>query len=376
MRYVPTATDIPLGEANFAIDKVGFRLRYLQKSHLPTRRADEAMYGCVFCVQEGHTAHDGDATVFFSQRELCDHLARHPRPLPHVPGVTVVYEPEMPRGSATSYDVHLRAPPAPADIDDKWEEIARLPNAVAKETVKKMYGMKLLHDRTPAFELAIGAKIVGVEFPDKYNGEWCMGYHNGRYASFPFDVARLEPPPPHELRMGGSTSARAVARWKFAVKDKDKTKAEWLKFDRGDMITNISCKFPSSPFTASPLIPAPAPRHLFTPHSSLYPPRTSADNIPGIDQDHWCWSGTNAKGKWGIFPKSHLDLATLRENDESDKASTISGAASVKPKSLLGRMTSSRKSDDRPEVPPLPATKVAKAERKYTPLPTHYHLAM
>ena len=240
--YRLTATNTFLGEANFAIDKVGFRLRFLQKSHLPTRRADEVMYGCVFCVQEGHTAHDGDATVFFSQRELCDHLARHPRPLPHVPGVTVVDEPEMPRNSATSYDLHLRAPPVSAEVDEKWGEIARLPNAIAKETVKKMYGMKLLHDRTPAFELAVGAKIVGVEFPDKYNGEWCMGYHNGRYASFPFDVARLEPPPPHELRMGGTSSARAVARWKFAVKDK--TKAEWLKFDRGDVITNISCKFP------------------------------------------------------------------------------------------------------------------------------------
>src|SRR5690606_36174395 len=111
-------------------------------------------------------------------------------------------------------------------------EISKLPCMTAKETVKKMYGMRLLHDRTPAFELATGAKIVGVQFPEKYLGEWCMGYHDGRYASFPFEVARLEAPPPHELRMGGASSnVRAVARWKFMVKDK---KAEWLKFDKGE----------------------------------------------------------------------------------------------------------------------------------------------
>lgn len=201
------------------------------------------MYGCIFCVHEGHTAQDGDATVFFSQRELCEHLARHPRPLPHVPGITVVDEPQMPLMSATSYDVHLRVPQAESELDGKWDEISMLPTVTAKETVKKMYGMRLLHDRTPAFELAVGAKIIGVTFPEKYGGEWCMGYHDGKYASFPFDIARLVPPPPHEVVMGGTSSTKAVARWKFVVKDKDKSSAQWLKFDKGDVISNISCEF-------------------------------------------------------------------------------------------------------------------------------------
>ncbi|SPN99624.1 uncharacterized protein DNG_02476 [Cephalotrichum gorgonifer] len=313
-------------DANFAIGDVGFRIRFLQKSHLPTRRADEALYGCVFCIQEGHTSQDGDATVFFSQRELCEHLARHSRPLPHVGGVTVVDEPTIPLGMRTSYDVHLRVPPAPSALDDKWDEIAMRPTVTAKETVKKMYGMKLLHDRTPAFELAVGAKIIGVEFPEQYNGEWCMGYHEGKYASFPFEVARLEPPPPHELRMGGTSTVKAVARWKFVAKDK--SKAEWLKFDKGDVISNINWS----------------------------------------DRDHWCWSGTNSKGKWGIFPKSHLDLQTLRETEDSDRSSTLSGAASVKPKSILGRMTSSRKSDERPETPKIPkGAKGPKTEKASKP---------
>ena len=238
-------------EANFAIGKVGFRIRFLQKSHIAARRADEPMYGCVFCVHEGRTGQDGDATVFFSQRELCEHIARHPRPLPHVPGVTVVDEPQMPLMSATSYDVHLKAPQAPSALDDKWGEIALLPTVMAKETVKKMYGMKLLHDRTPAFELAAGAKIIGVEFPDKYHGEWCMGYHDGKHASFPFDVVKLVPPPPHEVVLGGTSSARAVAKWKFALKEKDKSQAEWLKFDKGDIITNICCKFTSLSHTTA-----------------------------------------------------------------------------------------------------------------------------
>ncbi|MBE3110830.1 MAG: hypothetical protein IMZ46_10025, partial [Acidobacteria bacterium] len=200
------------------------------------------MYGCVFCIHEGQMSQDGEATVFFSQRELCEHLARHPRPLPHVPGVTVIDEPSMPLMSAASYDVHLRAPQAESASDNKWGEIALLPCVTAKETVKKMYGMRLLHDRTPAFELAMGAKIVGVQFPDKYNGEWGMGYHDGKFASFPTESVRILPPPPHELILGGTSPARAVARWKFVIKEKGKAKTEWLKFDKGDVISNICCR--------------------------------------------------------------------------------------------------------------------------------------
>ncbi|PKS09106.1 hypothetical protein jhhlp_003720 [Lomentospora prolificans] len=295
------------GDANFAIGDVGYRIRFLQKSHLPTKRADEPLYACLFCIQEGQTPHDGDATVFFGQKELCEHLSRHPRPLPNVPGVTVVEDTTIPPAIRSSYDLHLKGPVEPNIIDDKREEIYKLPIATAKEMVKKMYGMKLLHDRTPAFELAPGATIVGVTFPDKYFGEWCMGYHEGKYASFPIEVARLHPPPSHELRMGGSSSVRAVARWKFSIKEKGK--AEWLKFDKGETINSLSW----------------------------------------TEFDHWCWSGTNAKGKWGIFPKAFLDLTTIREGDDSSDRSSIISGGTTKTR-VLGRF-SSKRSDTRPETP-------------------------
>jgi hypothetical protein len=229
-------------EANFAIESVGFRVRFLQKSHLPTRRSDEPFYACVFCVHEGKTVHESDATVFFSQKELCDHLMRHPRPLPNVPGVTVVEEPRMPTHMKTNYDVHLRSPTVQPNVaDEVADEIARRPVATATQTVKRMYGMKLLHDRSKAFEMAAGARIVGVEFPEKYLGEWCMGYHDGAYASFPMDVVRLEPPPPQEIRMGATSNVTATAKWKFPVRDKKS--GNWLKLEKGDVIGNINCKF-------------------------------------------------------------------------------------------------------------------------------------
>jgi hypothetical protein len=29
--------------------------------------------------------------------------------------------------------------------------------------------------------------------------------------------------------------------------------------------------------------------------------------------DHWCWSGTNSKGKFGVFPQSHIASGSIRE---------------------------------------------------------------
>lgn len=75
-------------------------------------------------------------------------------------------------------------------------------------------------------------------------------------------------------------------------------------------------------------------------------------------------------------------MTTLREgNTDSDRSSTLSGAPSIKPKSILGRMTSgsSRRSDERvPDVPALPPVTASPdpGPKKYTPLPSYYHLTM
>lgn len=39
---------------------------------------------------------------------------------------------------------------------------------------------------------------------------------------------------------------------------------------------------------------------------------------------HWCWAGTNSRGKWGYFPQSHMEPDSLKEASGSDKASVSS----------------------------------------------------
>ncbi|KAK1988014.1 SH3 domain-containing protein [Colletotrichum cereale] len=232
-------------QANFLSCKIAFRPRFLQKCHVATKRADELLYGCVFCVQNQRTLEECDATVFFSQKKLFEHLARHPRPLPQVPGVMVIEEAEIPPDLRNNYDLHFRAPPKESPLAGKQTEIAQRPTATATQTVKRMYGMRLLYDNTPAFELANGARVSGIVFPEKYNGEWIMGWHEGNFGSAPLDVLKLEPPPKGEVRMDTTSNISAVARWKFAPRTKDG--GDWLRFDQGDTITNISCGFPSTP---------------------------------------------------------------------------------------------------------------------------------
>lgn len=194
----------------------------------------------MFCIHIGQTIEESDATVFFSQKQLFAHLARHPRPLPHLQGVTVI-EGDMPPALRNNYDLHLKNPVELSPLAGKRVEITGLPTATSRETVRRMHGMRMLPDRTEGIEFDAGARIVGIRFPSKYNGEWCMGWHDGKYGAFPTETVRFEPPAQAEIRLGNtSTSARAVARWKFHPKDKDK--GDWLKFDKGEVISNIACK--------------------------------------------------------------------------------------------------------------------------------------
>ncbi|TDZ37716.1 hypothetical protein C8035_v007677 [Colletotrichum spinosum] len=297
--FVSRLTFIP-DDANYMLNKIGYRLRFLQKSHVATKRADELLFGCVFCVHSQRTLEECDATVFFTQKKLFEHLARHPRPLPQVPGVTVVEEAEVPFNLRNNYDLHFKAPPKSSPLADKERqaELAQRPKAIATQTVKRMYGMRMLSDQTPAFELANGARLAGVEFPEKYAGEWVMAWHEGLYGSAPFDVLKLEPPPRSEIKMDAASNVSAVARWRFAPKVKDG--GDWLKFDQGERIANISWAW----------------------------------------QDHWCWSGTNAKGVRGIFPQTHIDTSTIRESTDGSSIATKEGGKSR----ILGRFVSRKAS--------------------------------
>ncbi|XWW95129.1 hypothetical protein V2A60_003080 [Cordyceps javanica] len=293
---------------NLRHSNVGYRLRFLQKSHIHTKRPDDILYGCVFCIRLGRTIDPSDATVFFNVKSLFNHLARHSRPLPDVPGIVVIDQPEVPEQYHNDYDLHFTKPPVPHPALEHEQETAMMPTGVAKEPARRMYGQRLLADRTPALELVVGSKVTGLSWPSKYNGEWCMGWYDGVHASVPLETLRLDPPPSRDIRMDGTSHVRAKAKWKFAHKDKDKT--DWLKFDKDEIITNISWVYP----------------------------------------EHWCWSGTNSKGKWGIFPQAFLDTNTVQELSAvgSQRASSLSSEKN-KSSSILPRF-SVRKAQGPPSI--------------------------
>ncbi|KAJ2986704.1 hypothetical protein NUW58_g4899 [Xylaria curta] len=121
---------------SFTSNTVGFRLRVLQKSHLPIRAVEEQLYGCLFCIQAGRTLEESDATVFFNQKQLFAHMTRHPRPLPKIPGITVIEEPELPPQVKDNFDLHFPHPPTESVMVGLTREVARLPAAVAISTRK------------------------------------------------------------------------------------------------------------------------------------------------------------------------------------------------------------------------------------------------
>lgn len=232
---------------NYKSSGVGFRLRFLSKSHLPARSIEDQLYGCLFCIQRGQTMEESDATVFFTQKQLFAHLARHPRPFPAVPGLTVIEGgPELPPHFRNNYDLHFINPPNRSVMAGIGREICSMPYVTATETFRATHGtLRGPPDQSAVLQFAVGAKIVGVEFPERFGGEWGMGWADNTRAVFPVDHVRLNPPPASDIRMQGTSNMKAVARWKFHVKDSQKAAEhkDWLSFNKGDTITNISCEF-------------------------------------------------------------------------------------------------------------------------------------
>ncbi|KAK5998632.1 hypothetical protein PT974_01013 [Cladobotryum mycophilum] len=298
--------ELDINEGNFVNNGVGHRLRFLQKSHLHTKRVDDVLYGCIFCVRMGRTLDESDATVFTNTAALFSHLARHPRPLPEVPGISVVDQVKIPAHLRNDYDLYFKNPPESHPVREKTVRPEASP------------------DRAQALELLQGAKIVGLTWPAKYNGEWCKGWHDGVHAALPTEIIKLDRPDWSQIQRSGSTSRiRARARWRFAPKDKE----DWLRFDKDEIITNISWSY----------------------------------------AEHWCWSGTNAKGKWGIFPQAFVDTNTVQELTPagSDRASVLS-IEKNKSSSILPRFSLRSKSGRPPSI----AESVSSGETNFRPGPT------
>ena len=172
------------------------------------------------------------------------HISRHSRPLPQIPGISVVEDVEVPREFVNNFDLHLPRPTAIHPVRERLAEIGVRPTGVVKEAVRKMYGQRIPIDDSAAHEAAVGARLVGITWPAEHAGEWIFCWHDGVFASIPTDVVKIDPPSAATIKMGGTSQVRAKARWRFATKDKEK---DWLKFDKDEIITNISCTYQSSP---------------------------------------------------------------------------------------------------------------------------------
>ncbi|KAL3420138.1 hypothetical protein PVAG01_08637 [Phlyctema vagabunda] len=267
-----------------------WRQRFITKSHLKTSAIDKPLYACIFCIEEHKTVEEHDATVFFSVPSLFAHLAKHSRPLPNVRGINVIYGLQPPE--IVDFDIHFPSnTPTPSEFGTAQiaAKIATRPAAYATAThhPKTKHSTSTDPNGQPSLHFAIGARIVGVTFPNRFMGEWCIGYHDGQKGSFPASSIMLDTPVREDVLMNPQSTLFATARWDFKPKDtKDGT---WLKFSKGDRISNIGYTF----------------------------------------QDQWCWSGQTSKGKWGLFPAAFVE--GLREGSAvtpSSSPSSISGLVS------------------------------------------------
>ncbi|KAI0834335.1 hypothetical protein F5Y06DRAFT_157635 [Hypoxylon sp. FL0890] len=279
---------------NFSKAGVLYRLRFLYKSHLTSSSAFTMQFGCLFCAQKGQTVYADDATVFTTLENLFKHLSRHPQPLPEIPGVVVLYG-EVPKDdpNAENYDLHFPNPPVASILPDAGS-LAKLPSAIAIKSHIKRYGREL-SDPDGSSEQVLkfleGARIVGIEFPEKWKGKWCTGWHDGQWGSFPAKLITLEPPahPP-----GTSTNTDGMfvtTRWKWEVKD---TSSGWLPFSNDETLSNVAW----------------------------------------LNRDDWCWYGMKKNGKAGLFPRSHVKMESLRESAVWNGERVDEDAKSKKPGSF------------------------------------------
>lgn len=229
-----------------------YRLRLLFKSHLrqPSSSATttDSHYACLWCVQAGLTVREGDATVFRSPSDLLDHLARHPQPLPPLPGVEVLYGPHPPPPASTPpFDLHLPHPPIPVPLP---ENVSRLPAATAIKHHFRKGGSSSSRgklDRPQRYEgdmleFMEGARIVGVMFPEKWGGKWCLGRHDGKFGAFPAKSVELRTPQESEVPVGGENGMSVTTRWKFNPQAGG-VGSRWLGFGKGEVVTNVQCEY-------------------------------------------------------------------------------------------------------------------------------------
>lgn len=206
------------------------------------KKANDRLYACIFCVQNGYTLEESDATVFFSAEDLLAHLSRHARPLPLISGIVVVYGIDVPSHLRNNFDLQFKVPAKPNPIHRESTEIDGRPTGVVMKELRKDEAQRPIVDRDRPEELqaAVGAKLTGIKWPPQYKGRKIFAWHDGNFASVPSEIVMLLPPANTKLTKGVKTQVSAKAKYKFASKY---GKAGWLKFDKGDTITSIGCEY-------------------------------------------------------------------------------------------------------------------------------------
>ncbi|OTB01626.1 hypothetical protein M426DRAFT_211901 [Hypoxylon sp. CI-4A] len=226
---------------NFYKAGVFFRLRFLYKSHLTSTSAFTMQFGCLFCAQKGQTVYPDDATVFTTQDQLFKHLSRHPQPLPEISGVVVLYG-EVPKDdpNAEDYDLYFPQPPVASILPDP-ASLAKMPSAIATKSHVKRYGRDITDpdgNSEQVLKFLEGARIVGVEYPDKWKGKWCTGWHDGQWGSFPGKHVALEVPARAPGPGTGVDGMFVTTRWKWDMKDSTNG---WLSFDKDEILSIVTC---------------------------------------------------------------------------------------------------------------------------------------
>lgn len=181
-------------------------------------------------------------------------------------------------------DGEVRAPRYDKDVALK---IATLPSAVALKDHRARVSRFQARDPEGSctLQFAKGARILGIEYPARFEGQWAHGYHDGESGLFPASFTRLHEPTADDSACRTS-SLVAVARWDHKVKD---SSHRWLYFGKGARITNVSFAF----------------------------------------QDHWCWTG-EFKGKFGLFPAAFVELVDVKSGLLSVANNTLSSSASIR----------------------------------------------
>ena len=299
---------------------IRFRQKFISKCHLRTNSIDEPMYACIFCIEEHRTVEEHDATVFFSVTKLFKHLTKHYQPLPNIAGLHILYG--LQPANIVDFDVHFTNPEprfGPYSMKEIASKSASRPAGYATTTHHPKNNRPSSHDPegNPSLNFAAGARIVGITFPERFHGQWCMGYHDGERGSFPASTVMLEMPVREDVLMNAQSNLVAFAKWDF--KPKDAKDGGWLKFSKGDRISAVGYTF----------------------------------------QDQWCWSGQTGMGnkaKFGLFPAAFVE--GLKEDDGiamNGKLGTSPGAVKksglgLSLGSVIGRYKGSRGHERSPSV--------------------------